>query len=441
MKKYLPLPVIFSLLLLSFCTPVVAQSVTYPFTVNYKECPSYSYSKGFRILKPEYNPEILTEGSRTIDINCDEISGAWFNFPGSKITYQQPNTKISGQAKISAFLKKNSTPKVIIRLPDKLMDAKFVESIELALSDLGWVILDHNLATGLTSSADIKKKTGADLILNISWLKFSDPDMFSPLEKESISIEPFSAHLVTDHIIYYEFEKEKDFKKWLKTKDRNLIYRVSGEIKNLDVSPYRDYLINNIATYERFLTNKNVISAVFKLIDASNNSILGYYHVGENQPYKIFGGDEASFSRLRESSKFFKEYKTQIKDHLVLAFLSYLDVFLPSGEIPFAAQLNEMEDVKLSDETIKESYSSSSRTSGSYSAQSRDYYNSYFNSRYYSGRGRGYSSGRSSSSTKSSGSATTTFKDAEYIRYSDFFGYYKPLTEKFVEEIRKIQVK
>lgn len=439
MKKYLPLPVIFSLLLISFSTSAVAQSVTYPFNVKYNAGPYTTFSKGFQILREEYNPEILTEGSRTIDVNCDDISYASFNFPGTQVTYQQPRTKISGQAKISAFLKKHSTPKVIIRLPDKLMDAKFVESIELALSDLGWVILDHNLATGLNSSADIKKKTGADLILNISWLKFSDPDMFSPLEKESISIEPFSATLNTDNI-YYEFEKEKNFKKWQKTKDKGLIYRLRGAFQDLDISPYRNYLIDNIAAYERFLTNKNVISAVFKLIDASNNSILGYYHVGENQPTEVSGGEKTSSYAVSKSSTF-KNRKTQIKDNLLLTFLSYLDVFLPSGEIPFAAQLNEMEDVKLSDETIKESYSSSSRTSGSYSAQSRDYYNSYFNSRYYSGRGHGYSSGRSSSSTKSSGSATTTFKDAEYIRYSDFFGYYKPLTEKFVEEIRKIQVK
>lgn len=399
---------------------------------------------GISVLKPEYNPNQLTEGNITLSLKPTDIETVSFTFPQTQISYYQPSTKISGQANMSKFLKKNPSPKVIIRLPDKLEDAKFVESIELELSDLGWVILDHNLAKGLNSSADIKKKTGADLILDISWLKFSDPDMFTQVDKTAISIAPFNARLGSREKLYYGFVNEKNYKKWLKSKNPKHIYECLSAYPTIDMSSYRDYIIDQIAKYERFSTNKNVISAVFKLIDTSNNSILGYYHVGENQPYKVFGDNKEIWSwsnTFSDRSTFYKEYKSQINDELILAFLSYLDVYLPSGEIPFAAQLNEMEDVKLSDETVKESYSSSSHTSGSYSAQSRDYYNSYFNSRYYSGRGRGYSSGHGSSTTNSSGSATTTFKDAEYIRYSDFFGYYKPLTEKFVEEIRKIQPK
>lgn len=407
----------------------------------------------YNVLSPEFNPSNQTEGKILTSIDPNRINNCRYSFPTTSVAYFQPQTKSSGLTKISSFLKKNRTPKVIVRLPERLTDAKFVESIELELSGLGWEVIDHNMASGIKSAADIKKRTGADLILDISWLKFSDPDMFSSIDIASTTIAPFDAE-VTIRDSYYKFKKEKDFEKWKKSKDPKLWRLTSNDehFSRANLTLYKDFIIRNIADYERFTTNKNVVSAVFKLIDSANGSILGYFHVGEIANYKIVGGntvyDNHYYNNMKNHygyfskiSEFYNEHNPLIKDGLLLSFLSYLDVFLPNGEIPFAAQLNEMEDVKLSDETVKESHSSTSTTSGSYSGRSRDYYNSYFNSRYYSGSGRGYSSGNSSSKTNTSGSSTTQFKEAEYIRYSDFFGYYKPLTEKFVQEISKLMEK
>lgn len=425
---------------------------------------TYRYgSNHYCVLSPEFNPQKQTDGRITVSVDPNRIASADFVFPSMQVSFSQPQTKTVGPAKITTFLKKNHTPKVIVRLPERLTDVKSVESIELELSGLGWEVIDHNMASGCKSVEDIKNRTGANLILDISWLKFSDPDMFTPLDIASVSIAPFETKNVVVSDAYYAFKNEKNFKKWKKSNDLKE-FASNRQIKNNYIKsslkadmPYRDYIIRNMAGYERFNTNKNVISAVFKLIDSSNGSILGYFHIGEVPNYKIISGkkicecyfkseynfydgyyDKDNYVRFVDTSDFYNEYRYVMKDNLLLLFLSYLDVFLPNGEIPFAAQLNEMEDVKLSDETVNESHSSTSTTSGSYSGHSRDYYNAYFNSRYYSGAGSGYSSGNSSSQTNTSGSSTTSFKEAEYIRYSDFFGYYKPLTEKFVQEIRKI---
>ena len=353
-------------------------------------------------------------------VSSKRLSFPSFDFPSVSMVYTSPEIIRKGENRISAFLKSKRAPRVIIRVPEKIQDAKFIEDIELQLGDLGWTILEHNLIFGLKSVKDIKSKTGADLILDISWLKFSDPSMFTDLDLSNTSIGDFYGD---SHIGgYYNFKSEKDFEKW--KKDRN---------------PKHFY-------------NKNVISAIFKFIAADDGSVLGYYHIGECNSIKLQGGayifhngqvykkgnhKKADFY-LEDLSDFYIEMKNEIKDKVILNFLSYMDVFLPNGEIPYAAQLNEMEDVKLSDELINESYQSSSTTNSSYSGRSRDYHNAYFNSRYYSGSGRGNYSGSSSSTTKSSGSATTIFKDAEYIKYSDFFGYYTPLTEKFVKEIQTL---
>ena len=56
--------------------------------------------------------------------------------------------------------------------------------------------------------------------------------------------------------------------------------------------------------------------------------------------------------RFEDYSTFYRENYHEISPEYILRTLSYIDIFLPNGEIPFAAQLNEMEDVKLSDETI-----------------------------------------------------------------------------------------
>lgn len=438
-----------------FCTSIItsAQDIQIPV-----EAKMLSREHGhYYVLREEYNPNLDTEGEASFMVSSKSLSSPNFDFPSVSMVYTSPEIIRKGENRISAFLKSKRAPRVIIRVPEKIQDAKFIEDVELQLGDLGWTILEHNLIFGLKSVKDIKSKTGADLILDISWLKFSDPSMFTDLDLSNTSIGDFYGDSrISD--IYYMFKSEKDFEKW--EKDRNpkhFCYKndplVGGDVK-ANFSSYRESFLNQMLNYDRFNTNKNVISAIFKFIAADDGSVLGYYHIGECNSIKLQGGADISCYNkgcvrkrgkhnkadfyLEDLSDFYIEMKNEIKDKVILHFLSYMDVLLPNGEIPYAAQLNEMEDVKLSDELINESYQSSSTTNSSYSGRSRDYYNAYFNSRYYSGSGRGNYSGSSSSTTKSSGSATTIFKDAEYIKYSDFFGYYTPLTEKFVKEIQTL---
>lgn len=432
-----------------FCTSIItsAQDIQIPVEASRRY--------GSYVLREEYNPNLDTEGEASFMVSYKSLSYLNFEFPSVSMVYTSPEIIRKGENRISAFLKSKRAPRVIIRVPEKIQDAKFIEDIELQLGDLGWTILEHNLIFGLKSVKDIKSKTGADLILDISWLKFSDPSMFTDLDLSNTSIGDFYGDsYISD--LYYKFKTTKGFEKWKKDRNPKHFYNknepfIGKEVK-ANFSSYRESLPNQMLNYDRFNTNKNVISAIFKFIAADDGSILGYYHIGECNSIKLQGGAyighngqvykkgkhrKADFY-LVDLSDFYIEMKNEIKDKVILNFLSYMDVFLPNGEIPYAAQLNEMEDVKLSDELINESYQSSSTTNSSYSGRSRDYYNAYFNSRYYSGSGRGNYSGSSSSTTKSSGSATTIFKDAEYIKYSDFFGYYTPLTEKFVKEIQTL---
>lgn len=426
----------FGLLILGFSFTSSAQSIKVPVEFSVR----YEYLGEKWILSQEFNPSGQERYHVTAQVDVDRLLDPNYIFPTVQLSYEQPKSKIGGPANISSYLKKKKNPKVVVRVPEKIADANFVETIELALSELGWNVVDHNMAAGVKSVAEIRKHTGADIILDISWLKFSDPDMYSMLDKSAVKIPPFKGRAgVKDS--YYKSKNKKKYKKWLETKDSKYDVLFWG-YRHWDVnfSNYSSEIINQLGNYERFNISKNVISATFKLIDCSTGSILGFIQTGEAAECKIPGGTyldsygwgESYEKRLKfqNTSDFYNEQRYVITDPLLLTFLSYMDITLSNGEIPFAAQLNEMEDVKLSDQAINESYSSTSTTNGSSSGRSRDYYNSYFNSRYYSGS--------SSSRTDTHGSATTTFKDADYIHYSDFFGYYKPLTEKFVQEITRL---
>ena len=404
---------------------------------NYREKEHWSE---FYVLKPEYNPELSTQGEASLTINDGKDFYAEFYLPSVAVEYAEPKVISSGNTQIASFLKRKRMPRVVIRVPEKLQEAKFVEDIEMLLSGLGWTIVDHSLVKGAKSFKEVQTRTAADVILDISWLKFSDPSMYSQIDisRSSMNNLNFEKFYLGDS--YLKFKDEKTFRKWEKNHDSKYVKNIVGNMVTVtDMTHLKEVIFNQMTQYERFNINKNVVSAIFKFINATDGSLLGYYHVGEKSDIKLSGGDEiATYSHnFIERSIFYKEHKMEISK-IILEVLSYMDILLPNGEIPFAAQLNEMEDVKLSDETIVDAYQSSSTTQTSYSGGSRDYYNAYFNSRYYSGRGRGNYAGNSSSTTHSSGSGSTTFKEAEYIRYSDFFGYYKPLTEKFIKEIQKI---
>lgn len=402
----------------------------------------------FHVLKPEYNPELSTGGLASIMVPLEKISSV-VDVPTVSVGYAEPKVISSGSAQISSFLKKKSMPRVVVRVPEKLQEAKFVEDIEMLLSGLGWTIVDHSLAKGAKSIKEIQAQTAADIIMDVSWLKFSDPSMYCQIDVSKSSMSKLEIY-VSD--AYLRFVDWKDFNKWKNKQGSKYGYNgYDGWATVLDVTPIKKLILDRMTQYERFNTNKNVVSAIFKFINATDGSLLGYYHIGEKSDIKLSGGDLIDYGssfrpkgpskeskRFEDYSTFYRENYHEISPAYILCILSYMDIFLPNGEIPFAAQLNEMEDVKLSDETIVDAYQSSSTTNTSYSGGSRDYYNAYFNSRYYSGRGRSNYAGNSSSTTHSSGSGTTTFKEAEYIRYSDFFGYYKPLTEKFIKEMQKI---
>lgn len=432
---------------------VLAQSIKVP--VRFPAQQWRAGSKEVYLLSKEFNPTGIDYGTVTDSVDINRLYISKFPFPTTQVSYFQPQTKSGGLTNIASFLKKKRSPKVVVRLPEKLTNANFVESIELALTELGWNVVDHNMAKEVQSAIEIRKRTGADLLLDISWLKFSAPDMYSSIDKSSVLISSIRDVSVMVSRSYYVYDSFKAYQKWIKSKDNKYCKIGHGvDWVSADFSICRDEIVSQLGNYERFNTSKNVISAMFKLIDCSNGSILGFYHIGEPVNCRIDGGSHIKISmnsfdhrdsngkRIERSfsdiSNFYREHKDDIENQLIQKFLCYVDLFLPNGEIPFAAQLNEMEDVKLSDETISKSFSSESTSKGSYTGHTRDYYNAYFNSKYYRGSGRGYSSGSSSSVTNTSSSSTTSFKDAEYIKYSDFFGYYQPLTKKFIDEIMKL---
>ena len=417
----------------------------------------YTVHYDFLLLKSEYNPQLSTDGTVELTLKPSEwgftnYSDHFYSFPSITISYKEPKVIKSGGARIKSFLKTRQSPRVFIRVPDKMQNSKFIGDIEMILCDLGWTVIDNSLIKDTKNLKEIKTRTGADLILDVSWLKFSDPDMYSTIDISKSEINNFYGK-VGGKDLYYSFKNWKDLEKYQKDrnskhfKDRNRPYR--DMCVEADLSGYKSLILQHMSKYERFNINKNVVSAVFKFINANDGALLGYYHIGETPDIKLSGGvgihpesyypiNASRGKDFYDESTFYRDNKQEISSKIILTALSYMDIYLPNGEIPFAAQLNEMEDVKLSDDKIQESYKSTSTTNGHYSGHSRDYYNAYFNSRYYSGIGSGNYSGSSSSTINSSGSATTTFKDAEYIRYSDFFGYYKPLTEKLVKEIQSL---
>lgn len=329
----------------------------------------------------------------------------------------------------------------------------------MSFLDLGWTVLDRNLITDAKPGKSIKSQTSADLVIDISWLKFSDPEMFCKLDRNRTTIGDMSGSGSLKEA-YMVFNPRKEYDRWRVDHDRKHIKNYTGSFQTeVNYNSYRNKILSYMMAVDRFNTNKNVVSAVFKLINAADGSLLGYYHIGEASEIEIPGGTPVTaydqkyytgkkdpqgrqiWTKFMEVSSFYKRMNQNMKDKILLSAISYMDIFLPNEAIPFAAQLNEMEDVKLTDDKIIESWSSSSTTRNTYSDDSRHNYRGYFNSRYYKGSRDSHYSGEGYSTTHSYGGGTTTYKEAEYIRYSDFFGYYKPLTEKFIEEIQKIQNK
>lgn len=387
---------------------------------------------------------------------------SWWNdykFTSPKIILKYtPTPVISGnQSRLTAALKRAKSPKIILRVPEQCRDAKFVETIEIKLASLGLNVLDHNMAEGAVNPAEIRKNSGADILLDVSWLKFSDPEMFTTLDKTATEIGKIRFSYAG--IRYSKFSTLDAARDYIKKSQKKNEWQKSR--CNTDLEPINFFydliksdISDGISQSECFGKNKNVISAIFKFIDLTDGSLIGFYHLGQQEqtvgikPAKL---EKAGGCKLGEVSNFKNEYglwydygdntkwrtpwdieniATYEGTEPAAMVLTYLSGMANIGEIPYAAKLNDFQDVKTSDEQIQESSQSNSSTQGSTYGNGATYYHRYFNSSYYSGSSR--------SNTSTSSSSTTTYKEAEYLRCSDFYGYYTPLADKLVTELRKL---
>ena len=371
-------------------------------------------------------------------------------------------THVSGNtSRLKSILTRTKRPKVIVRIPSQCGDAKFVDQIETKLSDLGLTVIDHHLADGTKNTNEIRKASGADILLDVSWLKFSDPDMFAPIDQSVTNVElNFGPAEPNYDLIPSEKEYQKRIKKGRhKTKYEPMkIGDVMSEISGLKL--YKDKVINQVVdelhNSQTISKNKNVVSCIFKFVDLTDGSLIASYHLGQQNFDQTaernvkfwFREDGIAYSKMANHE--FGGYGYNIASNYTFytpytmeyggankqitapanATLNYLSFMRNTAEIPGAAQLNDFHDVKITDEQIQETGSSSSVTHGSSSGSARSYYYRGFNPTYYSGY--------SQSTTSTSHQATTIFKDAEYIRCSDFYGYYAPLTSKLVNELKKL---
>ncbi len=420
-------------------------------------CPAIGQLPGGEwYLYPGVSPNRISEGT----IIYSSLNKHNFIPPKVTLGYHDTPVITGNYKKLSAVLKSGKT-KVIVRVPEKCKDAKFIEMIESKLAALGLNVLDHNLAEGEMNPAVIRRKSGADLLLDVSWLKFSDPEMFTTLDREAIKIDG-DFELIKE-VYVYSHDDKKDLERQLAKSKKKGKWWYDDHIRRAYVNIWsycnyrqdelRSLLEQELVNDRCFNTNKNVISAIFKFINLADGTILNYYHLGwqEKQQtmskarlsldyvsYHIPGlgesdrygrywpnpdsGDVTAFDRER--------YYDYVGPSSVAITCSYISASLNNGEIPFAKQLNDFQDVKIGDEQVVENTRGRSSSRGSSYGSGRTNYYRYFNSSYYSGSSR--------SSTNYSSSTVTTHKDAEWLRCSDFYGYYTPLTDKLVEELKKL---
>lgn len=395
------------------------------------------------------------------------------NMPKIHIEYEPVKTTSSPTARLKTALNKSRRPKIVIRIPDKCGDADFIRTIEYKLGMLGLDILDHTLAEGATTTKAIAQKSGADILLDVSWLEFSNPDMATNLKIEATRIDfndfvrnakPYLS------IISFKDNKERDkyLSKFIKKNEwrpfPNDWFRDKVKICEVSTAGLNNEIKKELEYAGCFAKNNNVISAIFKFIDLRSGSLLCQFHVGYSdlqseeilsrvcciEPWgrgNIYGVYNYA---IKSSGQIAKGYLRDPNDKNILWIdpwnkeryntfkggdeaawiLTYIATQLNNGEIPYAKQLNNFQSVKIADEQILEQGSSTSTTNTGYSG--------YGGTNYYYRFNRSYWSGGSRSTTNTTTSNTTTFKDAEYIRPQDFYGYYAPLTDKLCEELQKL---
>ena len=399
-----------------------------------------------------------------------------YKIPAIHLQYEPVKTIASPTSNLRRELNKAKKPKIIVRIPEKCGDADFIQGIESKLSMLGLNVVDHTLAEGAKSPKAIGQQSGADILLDVSWLEFSNPDMEQNLFKGVTKIDGKITEVKPDGEAYL-FEDSKKLTKYLKdVKKKNMFPRKPKEseykrlyvpdiltqftINSAGIDAINAEVIEELERAECFAKNKNTVSVLFKFINLTDGSILCQFHIGfsdiEGVDYnsQIFtnrwdkqisglsnwrnnSGDRMGYRRNPDDNSIEwidswnkERYHTYEGSEESAWILTSIAARLNNGEIPFAKQLNNFESVKISDEKIVEKGNSSSSTNSRYSGNGGTNYYRYYN--------RSYWSGGSQSNSSTSSSKTTTFKEAEYIRPQDFYGYYAPLTDKLCEELRKL---
>lgn len=185
--------------------------------------------------------------------------------------------------------------------------------------------------------------------------------------------------------------------------------------------------------------HKNVISALYKIIIVSDGTIGGSIHVGcANAPTEYYFNKDCKvvhffspYGRIEERDRYCYRLPAYFgtndniflergcvgwPDNFIQDFLS--KKLLPNiGANPYAANLNAGKDVKISNE---QAVTQSNGVSDSSSSIYYGYYSSYGNGR-----------------SQNSQTTVTTQIDAQYIRCSDFYEVYRPLSKLFADELQK----
>lgn len=443
----------FLMVILTILASVVsaeAQIVSYPVVIRRPDGKVWITSEALNKLR---KGEVTTSDSIYVK---DNVS---FYTPTITLDYQVETLK-GNNTQLISVLNKPVLPKLVLRIPKECGDAKFADMIERKLSQMGFTVMDRHLAEGVTDTREIARRTGADILLDVSWLQFSDPDMYGHLTKDGVKFEgDFSnASICWSQFYYhmYEFKKEDDLltdRKPAHTYKRSYDYSdVFAPFCRYDFSKMSENIYRSIYASPSLNTNKNVVSAVYKFVNLKDGALIGFYQVGipmndavitksyinvDGVYWNIGFVNNNIYPRYSISSNT-KWHAPWVKEEYLTgrfkgsnfeaAVLARISCVAPIEDNPFAAQLNDFRPAKLTDETIIENSQTSTRSSSSYRGSGTTYYNRYFNTSYWGGSGRG--------SSQSTTNTTTTFKEAEYLQPSDLYGYYTPLTDKLIEILK-----
>ena len=397
-------------------------------------------------------------------MNGGNTYGYLDKWPYMLFEYETPSPKVYMNRELVALLSRKQTPRVIVRvvgagseIAEQERTRPYYNYIEEQLTRIGCKVMDRNLISqvesknGYVDYQSIKNRIQVDLIIEVSWLRFSDRDMWTPLKTFRVdSVVAYDQNLTeyrSNSSAYKTFEDVGKWKNWSKLCKKGIAksftYLLPGEYCHYDINS--DYRFKEMKMY------KNTVSMLCKIINVADGSIGGTIHVGIPLTPTIYDLPEAkgnfrhyskntsiveSYSRYDGSPYYkkvhlFEGYRNgelvisrKSMEHgvdlgrtqLVPEFIAQ-NIIPAVAENPFAAQLNAGEDVKISGEkTITESNSNASGNGSTYYG-------------YYSSYSRG--------NNASNSSTTTTQVDAQYIRCSDFYDCYRPLAEQLADELKK----